>query len=72
MRKKIKSVKKEVVREIMLPDGIYDGVWGGYIIEVIYRNETYMLETEIGIKGINRKVMVEVVDGVPSFDEINT
>ena len=72
MRNKIKSIKEKVPQVTTLPDGYYNGVWGGYSIDVIYKSKAYELETEEGVRGINVKVIVEVKDGVATFEEVNS
>ena len=72
MKHKIKSIKEKVPQWTTLPDGLYNGVWGGYVIEVKYKDKTFELETEEGVRGMDIKVVVEVKDGVPSFDEVNS
>jgi len=72
MKHKIKSIKEKVPQLTTLPDGLYNGVWGGYVIEVKYKDKTFELETEEGVRGMDIKVVVEVKDGVPSFDEVNS
>lgn len=72
MKNKIKSIKEKVPQITTLPDGLYNGIWGGYIIEVKYKEKTFELETVEGVRGIGVKVVVEVKDGIPSFDEINS
>lgn len=71
MKNKIKSIKEKVPQITTLPDGFYNGVWGGYTIDVTHRGKVYELETEEGVRGVNVKVIVEVKDGEPTFDLIN-
>jgi len=40
-----------------------NGIWSGYVIEVNSEGKRFELETEIGVKGINIKVVVEVENG---------
>lgn len=72
MRNKIISIKEKVPQVTTLPDGFYNGVWGGSIIEVSYKDKTYQLETQEGVRGFGYKVVVEIRDGVATFDEINS
>lgn len=53
-----------------LPDGIYFGKWGGYVITLNYKEKTYELATEIGVKGMNISVVVTIKDGVATFEEV--
>lgn len=70
MSNKIISIKEKVPQNTTLPDGYYNGIWGGYIIEVQYNNKTYELETTEGVKGIGYKVIVIIKDGIATFDEV--
>jgi hypothetical protein len=70
MRNKIKSITEKVPQVTTLPDGYYNGIWGGYVIEVNYKGKTFELETEEGVRGIGIKVVVEIKDGVATFEEM--
>lgn len=70
MSNKITAIRKKVPQETTLPDGHYNGVWGGYVIEVNYNGSTYELTTEEGVRGIGIKVVVIIKDGVATFDTI--
>lgn len=72
MRNKITSITKKVPKTTTLPDGLYNGTWGGYVIEINYKGDTYELATEEGVRGINIKVVVEIKDGEPTFDTVNS
>ena len=72
MRNKIKSIRERVPQVATLPDGYYNGTWGGYVIEVRYQNKTFELETEEGVRGGGFKVIVQVENGVATFDEVNS
>jgi hypothetical protein len=72
MNNKVKSIREKVPQVTTLPDGYYYGVWGGNIIEIRYKGKTYELETEIGVRGIDFRVVVEVKDGITSFEELNS
>ena len=72
MINKIKSIKEKVPRVSTLPDGYYYGTWGGYVIEVHYKGKTFELETEEGVRGAGFKVVVQVENGVATFDEVNS
>ena len=67
---KILEIREKVPQVTTLPDGFYNGTWGGYVIEVHYKGKTYELTTEQGVKGIGFKVVVTIKDGVATFDEI--
>ena len=72
MRNKVISVLKKVPKETTLPDGLYNGTWGGYVIELKYNNDTYELVTEDGVRGINIPVIVEIREGEVTFDTVRT
>jgi len=69
MINRVKSITEKTVTT--LPDGFYIGTWGGYTIEVQYKEKTFELETENGVKGIGIKVVVQVKNGEATFEEIN-
>jgi hypothetical protein len=56
---KIKSIKKKVPQRTTLPDGNYIGTHSGYIITIDYKNESYEIEVDNGIRG-SIKVMVNI------------
>jgi len=70
MKNIISSITEKLPQVTTLPDGFYNGIWGGNIIELTYKNKTYELTTEEGIRGIGVKVVVEVLNGVATFDII--
>lgn len=70
MSNKILSIKEKVPTITKLPNGIYTGVWGGYIIDVIFNNKSYELTTEDGVRGIGIKVIVTIEDGIATFNEL--
>jgi hypothetical protein len=70
MKNKIKSITEKVPQVTTLPDGYYNGIWGGYVIEINHNRKTYYLETEEGVRGMGIKVIVEIKDGVATFDLI--
>ena len=72
MKNKIKSIKEKVPQISTLPDGYYNGTWGGYVVEVTYKGKVFELETEEGVRGIGFKVIVQVENGVATFDEVKT
>ncbi len=67
---KIVSITERTPTPATLPDGNYIGIWGGNIIEVKYKNKTYELETEEGVRGIGYKVMVTVKGEDLTFHEV--
>ena len=70
MVNKIIKITK-VIPETKLPNGVFKGLWGGNIIIVEYNLESYELETEIIVKGINIEVIVTVNDNSLTFKTLN-
>ena len=66
---KILEIREKVPQIAMLPDGAYFGTWGGNIIDVSYNGKNYELTTEEGVRGMGIKVVVNVNDGVATFNE---
>ena len=71
MKNKIISIKEKVPQETILPDGLYNGFWGGNIIELKIEDKIYELTTEEGVRGFNIKVAVSIQDGVATFSAFN-
>lgn len=71
MKNKIKSIKEQAPQPSTLPDGLYHGTWGAYVITIFYQGKTYQLETEDGVRGVGFAVVVEIKDGVATFEEVN-
>jgi len=72
MRNKIKNIRIKEPKISSLPDGYYNGIWTGYSIDVNYKGKDFELETEEGIRGGNVKVIVEISNGIATFDEIKS
>lgn len=66
----ITKISIKVPKEAVLPDGIYAGVWGGYVITLNYDKKIYELATKDGVRGMDIKVVVTVKDGIPTFETI--
>lgn len=67
---KILSITELKPAEVVLPDGIYNGVWGGSEINLSYNGKNYLLKTEEGVRGIGIKVIVIINDGVARYQEV--
>ena len=67
---KITSIKVKLPQEVTLPDGIYSGIWGGYIIELTYKGKTYELTTEEGVRGMGFKVVVTINNGIATYETL--
>lgn len=72
MQHKVKSIKEKLPQVTTLPDGLYYGTWGGYVVDVNYKGKNYELATEKGVRGIGIKVVVEIKDGVATFDTVQS
>jgi len=68
---KILQITEKIPQSSSLPDGIYQGIWSGYIIELKYNNKSYELKTETGVRGIGIKVIVTIKGEVASYETIN-
>lgn len=71
MSGKIIKIQEKVPQVTTLPDGTYTGTWGGSIIDVRYKDKSYELTTEEGVRGIGFKVVVHIMDGVATFTQVN-
>lgn len=67
---KILSITEKIPHPATLPDGIYTGTWGGYIINIRYGDKYYELKTEEGVRGIGIHVVVTIKDGVATFEQL--
>jgi len=72
MRNKVKSITEKLPQVTTMPDGFYSGTWSGYEIEVEFGSKKFQLETEEGVRGTNVRVVVEVKDGVATFDVLRS
>ncbi|MBP6538899.1 MAG: hypothetical protein KA234_01085 [Saprospiraceae bacterium] len=72
MTHKVTFITEKVPQVTTLPDGLYNGLWGGYAIDIDYKGKKYELATEEGIRGMNIKVVVQIDKGVATFDTVNS
>ena len=49
---------------ITLPDGVYEGTWGGYDVEMDVAGYVVTFRVDMGIRGMNEPCLVDVKDGV--------
>lgn len=70
MKYSIESIAEKIPTPSTLPDGLYIGLWGGYVVTVRFNDKTFELKTPEGIRGINFRVVVEIKDGVATFSEL--
>ena len=70
MSNKILKITKQIPQETTLPDGIYQGIYGGYNIEVRFKDKIYDLRTEEGVRGNGFKVIVTIKDGIATFEDL--
>lgn len=71
MKSKVESIVERLPQKSSLPDGLYLGKWGGYVIALTYENRHYELNTKDGVRTINLPVVVEVKDGIATFSTLN-
>ena len=64
MKNKITSITEKLPQPAVLPDGFYNGI--------SYKDRKYELHTEEGVRGIGFKVVVEIQNGVATFDSVNS
>ena len=60
MKKSLSKEKEEI------PNGIYDALWSGYSLDILSNynsNIISTIKTIDGVRGINCRVKVEIVDG---------
>lgn len=62
MNHKFNSIKK-----MNIPDGVYDGLWGGWEVEIIEYGLTFRVDA--GVRGINIPVIITVNDGMAVCEE---
>jgi hypothetical protein len=48
--------------DLFPPDGEYDGLWSGYHATFQWSIYEYELDTEDGVRGINCKCVVKIID----------
>lgn len=72
MKHKITSITEKAPQLTTLPDGFYFGIWSGFVIKLTYKHKEYELTTEKGVKGIGIKVIVEMKDGIATFDTVQS
>ena len=70
MSNKILKITEKVPKETTLPDGIYQGIYGGNNIEIRFKDKTYDLRTEEGVRGNGFKVIVTIKDGIATFEDL--
>lgn len=62
----MKTEVVKVTRPLCLsevPNGVYHGNWGGYVVDVMIHGVWYQMHTTDGVRTINAKCMVTVQDG---------
>lgn len=67
---KILKIEEKVPRPSKLPDGLYTGVWGGYVIEVRHNDHLYQLTTDEGVRGMGIRVVVNIKGEDMTFTEL--
>lgn len=67
---KILKITEKQPINVTLPDGLYFGTLGGYSIEIQYKNKTYELTVEEGVRGVGFKVVVKIENGIGTYEFI--
>lgn len=67
---KITKITQRVPQETILPDGNYQGTWGGSIIVVHHDQKEYHLTTDEGVRGMGFRVVVSIKDGKGTFEDL--
>lgn len=70
MKNKILSITEKVPQVATLPDGLYKGIQSSNVIELTCNGKQYELTCEEGIRGFNNHVVVEIKDGVATYDNL--
>jgi len=60
-----KLYKLEKVEEVgeNIPNGVYPGIWGGYVVEFTVNGVQYKADTKDGVRGMNCRCSVSVHNG---------
>ena len=72
MFNKTKSITEKIPHPTSLPDGLYNAVWGGYVIELTHKGRQYELASEEGVRGMGIKVVVQIENGIATFDTVQS
>lgn len=68
---KITKITEKLPQPATIPDGTYQGTWGGYKIEAKIRGKDYEMTTDDGVRGINVPVVITIKDGEATFVTLN-
>lgn len=68
---KITQITEKKPHAATLPDGIYIGSWGGYVIELHHQGIIYELKTEEGVRGSGIKVVVTINNGIATYEQVS-
>ncbi len=60
------SIQREVPA-IHLPEGEHAGKWGGYVVNATIGGKSYVLHTNVGVRGMNVPCVVKVHGGIVSI-----
>lgn len=62
---KLNNMETKSLEKVTVPDGKYKGLWSGYNVQVIFPvgMKSVPFEVSTGVRGINCKCEVEVIDG---------
>ena len=68
---RILEITEKIPRPAELEDGMYTGVWGGYVIEVYHKDKLYSMRTDEGVRGSGIKVIVKIKNNMASFEQLS-
>ena len=62
--------KTKSVETVELPNGLYSGSWGGYVVTITNtEHKGYEFKTNVGVRCMACPVTVMVIDGVATVNE---
>ena len=56
-------------QETQIPDGVYEGRWGGYEVEMMVNGNLVKFDTKSGVRGTNIPVTVTVTNNKAKVSE---
>ena len=60
--------RKQIVAGKDLPDGVYEGTWGGHEVKVSIEGIEYNIETDIGVRTFGMPCVVRIKAGEITID----
>lgn len=53
-----------------IPDGIYEGKWSAYVVNVVINNKLFQLGTKDGVRGLDVPCIVTAKDGAVTVESV--